>query len=205
MSNDTDYDTARQRLAKTSAAPDAYREEMWQHVSRSWQQQGRHRERMRVARVWGGAGFALAATLIVGIWVGRTTGPEIPQDALAATPVFGGCLPTPYRVALNEHLRSAETLLVLFGAAPESDDAELARSARELALTTRLLIDSRAGDDDEVRRMLLDLELTLVQISRLVDERDATERQVVRDGLADSGVLPRLQQLVPERATNLGI
>ena len=45
----------------------------------------------------------------------------------------------------------------------------------------------------------LDLEFLLMQIARLVDERDATEREVVREGLDESTVLPRLRQLAPVR------
>jgi hypothetical protein len=59
------------------------------------------------------------------------------------------------------------------------------------------LIGSRAGRDPEVRRMLLELEILLAQISRLADERDAAERQVVREGLEDTAVLPRLRQMIP--------
>jgi hypothetical protein len=67
-----------------------------------------------------------------------------------------------------------------------------------------LLIDSRAGEDEAVRRVLLDVELLLVQIARVVGERDVAERQIVREGLEDSAVLPRLRQLIPQdRATRI--
>jgi hypothetical protein len=48
--------------------------------------------------------------------------------------------------------------------------------------------------------MLLELEILLAQISRLADERDAAERQVVREGLEDTAVLPRLRQMIPRDA-----
>ena len=90
-------------------------------------------------------------------------------------------------------------MLALF-AAESAADADLGSAARSLAATTRLLIGSRAGEDPEVRRMLLELEILLVQIARLVDERDAAERQAVREGLEDTAVLPRLRRMIPQDA-----
>jgi hypothetical protein len=201
MGSDRDYDTTRIRLAGTDAAADAHREAMWSVVSRSWAEQAAQRRRRRTAAVWGGAGAALAATLIAGILIGRTsTLPGAIETPVVATPRGG--LPTPYRVAVGEHFKQAETVLALFAMEPDlySDadtDADLSQAARSLAVTTRLLIDSRAGEDEEMRRMLLDVELLLVQIARLVGEQDAAERQVVREGLEDSAVLSRLRQLIP--------
>jgi hypothetical protein len=101
-----------------------------------------------------------------------------------------------YRVVVGEHFKEAETVLALF-AAESSADKDLSAAARRLATTTRLLIGSRAGEEPEVRRMLLELEILLAQIARLVDERDAPERQEVREGLEDTAVLPRLRQMIP--------
>jgi hypothetical protein len=138
----------------------------------------------------------------VGILIGRTT----TSPAAIETPVVAtqrGGLPTPYRVAVGEHFKQAESVLALFAVGPDPD-ADLSRVARNLAATTRLLIDSRAGEDEAVRRVLLDVELLLVQIARVVGERDVAERQIVREGLEDSAVLPRLRQLIPQdRATRI--
>ena len=198
MSNDGDYETTRVRLAANDAAVDAHREEMWKVVSRSWTEQAVQRRRRRVATAWGGAGLALAATLAVGILIGRgSTGPAPVDEPVARTPRSG--LPMAYRVVVGEHFKEAETVLALF-AAESAADADLSSAARSLAATTRLLIGSRAGEDPEVRRMLLELEILLVQIERLVDERDAAERQVVREGLEDTAVLPRLRRMIPQDA-----
>src|SRR5688500_7360850 len=181
MSNDGDYETPRVRLVANDAAVDAYREEMWTVVSRSWTEQAVQRRRRRVAAAWGGAGLALAASLAVGILIGRDlSGPAPVDEPVARTPRSD--LPMAYRVVVGEHFTEAETVLALF-AADSSADAALGTAARRLATTTRLLISSRAGEEPEVRRMLLELEILLAQIARLVDERDAAERQVVREGL----------------------
>jgi hypothetical protein len=198
MSNDGDYETARARLSASDAPVDAHREAMWEVVSRSWTQQAVWRRRRRVAAAWGGAGFALAATLAIGVLIGRTsTAPPAVDDPVAATPRSG--LPMAYRVVVGEHFKEAETVLALF-AAESAADTDLSSAARSLEATTRLLIGSRAGEDPEVRRMLLELEILLAQIARLVDERDAPDRQVVRQGLEDTAVLPRLRQMIPQDA-----
>ena len=201
MSSDGDYETMRVRLAANDAAVDAHREEMWEVVSRSWAQQAAQRRRRRVGAAWGGACFALAATLAVGILIGRSsTGPAAVDERVAETPRRE--LPTAYRLAVGEHFREAETVLALFAAQADAG-VDLNSAARSLAGTTRLLIDSRAGEDPEVRRMLLELEVLLVQIAELVDERDAAERQVVREGLEDTAVLPRLRQMIPDDGTQI--
>jgi len=198
MGNDGDYETTRVRLAANEAAVDAHREEMWKVVSRSWMEQAAQRRRRRVAGAWGGAGLALAASLVVGILIGRGSFVPVPVDEpVARTPRSG--LPMAYRLVVGEHFKEAETVLALF-AAESSADADLGTAARRLATTTRLLISSRAGEEPEVRRMLLELEILLAQIARLVDERDAEERQVVREGLEDTAVLPRLRQMIPQDA-----
>jgi hypothetical protein len=198
MSNDEDYETARVRLAANDAAVDAHREEMWRVVSRSWTEQVARRRRRRVATAWGGAGLALAATFAVGILIGRgSTGPAPVDEPVVRTPRTE--LPMAYRVVVGEHFKETETVLALF-AAESAADADVSSAARSLAATTRLLIGSRAGRDPEVRRMLLELEILLVQIARLADERDAAERQAVREGLEDTAVLPRLRQMIPQDA-----
>ena len=211
MSSDTDSEAIRRRIASAHALPAAYREQMWQAISREWSAQVTRRSRVRAGAAWGGLGVGFAAAMVLGIFIGRVS--YVPgvggEDYRATALIVEGAavesqLSTPYRVALGEHLTEAETLLVLFGNSQETDD-ELASLARDLAATTRLLMDSDAGEDAQLRRILLDLELVLVQISRLVDASDATERQVVREGLEDSTVLPRLRRLIPERPSSLGI
>jgi hypothetical protein len=196
MSTEGNYEAALRQLAESTASPEAHREQMWDAVSRSWSARAARRARLRSLTRWTGAGVGLAAALVIGIFIGRSggdgLGPALTDDGARPERAATTRLPTPYRIAIGEHLRDAEMLLSSFGAADEVD-AELVRSARELAAATRLLIGSRAGDDPDARRLLLDVELLLIQISRLVDPGDATERDVVREGLAESTVLPRLQ------------
>jgi hypothetical protein len=187
------YDAARRRLAGLAAPADPQVEQIWQLVGPAWRAKAARRRRVRAIGRWAGGGVGLAAALLIGVLIGRLGGPGAvappPELATAQT----STLPVPYRIAVGEHLRHAETLLASFDASADVD-ANVVRSARELAGATRLLIDSRAGEDPEARRLLLDVELLLLQISRLMDGGDQTERQLVREGLEESSVLPRLQQ-----------
>ncbi len=180
----------------------AHREAMWEVVGRSWQEQAARRKRRRGVRAWSGAGVGLAVALTAGVFVGRwSAGPgvgEQPAPSVIADRIsVGAPLPTPYRLAVGEHFEEAETVLVLFDSAEEVD-ADLVVAARELAATSRMLMSSRAGRDAEVRSMLLDLELLLTQISRLVESRDPAEPTLVRDGIEESEVLSRLRRMTVE-------
>jgi hypothetical protein len=170
--------------------------------------------RRSAQKVWLLPGAGLAAALALGILIGRQLS-EISTERDSGVNDAGTIvveevvpseerpLPASYRRAVGEHLRSAETVLVLFNSAEEPDE-ELTRLARELAATSRLLSGSRAGDDPEVRAMLLDLELLLTQVARVVDA-DSMERQVVREGTGDAAVLARLRLMIAEEGDRPGI
>ncbi|HEX5047478.1 MAG TPA: hypothetical protein VFX89_10180 [Gammaproteobacteria bacterium] len=190
---DRNYELARRRLAELAPPAELPRELIWRTVAADWRARAERRRRIRTVTRWAGAGVGLAAALVLGVLIGRSSGPAAvapaqPEGTQAAT-----TLPVPYRIAVGEHLRDAEMLLVSFDTSGKVD-ADVVRSARELAAASRLLIDSRAGEDPEARRLLLDVELLLLQISRLMEGGDQTERQLIREGLEESSVLPRLQQ-----------
>jgi hypothetical protein len=193
-----------------TAAVDAHREEMWTVISRSWSEQAARRKRAKAALGWGAAGLGLAATLLVGIVVGRWSArvgdPEPPAAAiLRDSIVLNPPLSMPYRIAVGEHFRDAETLLLLFDASGEADpDPELASLARELAATSRMLMASSVGRDADIRSILLDLELVLVQIARL-DIDDPAEVEIVRDGIVETETLARMQRVLAGERDEMGI
>lgn len=208
MSGNAEH-AGRSTAAGTSASVDACREEMWAVVSRSWSEQVARRKLRKAAYVWGSAGLGLAAMLLVGILVGRWSadigGGQRPTPSIIADEgSFEPPLPTSYRVAVEEHLRRAETFLLLFESS-EQADAELVGFARELAATSRMLMESDVGRDAQVRALLLDLEFLLVQVARLVDNDDPIERQIVRNGIARTDALARLRQVLAEQADVTGI
>jgi hypothetical protein len=69
--------------------------------------------------------------------------------------------------------------------------------SKDLLSTTRLLLDSPAGADPQLRALLEDLELVLVQLSQLPAD-DATQEakqevEMVTDAIEEGGVLPKIR------------
>jgi hypothetical protein len=90
-----------------NALPDAFREDLWNDISRSWDRQAARRKRTRAVAISGTTVLALAAVLAIGILIGRTSnGPVTNQVDRAAVPRVPreSSLSTSYRVALGEHI-----------------------------------------------------------------------------------------------------
>jgi cell division septation protein DedD len=108
-----------------------------------------------------------------------------------------------YRLAAVQTLTQAEALLTAYrtSGVAERDPAaakQLGQWGREVLSSTRLLLDSPAGDDATLRPLLNDLELVLVQIIRLsgapLDEND---RALIDDAMRVHNLLPRIRTAVP--------
>ncbi|HEX6059240.1 MAG TPA: hypothetical protein VFZ11_09520 [Gemmatimonadaceae bacterium] len=123
---------------------------------------------------------------------GATTAPGGAESAGADRMV-------PYRLAAVQHMSRAEALLTTFrvGARAGEVDAAIQPWARDLLSGTRLLLDSPAGDDLELRALLGDLELVLAQIVQLSAQRRAEEVQLIDRQLDADGVITRLRTAVP--------
>jgi hypothetical protein len=108
-----------------------------------------------------------------------------------------------YRMAAAQTLTQAEALLTAYRAGSERErDPIAARQlgswGREVLGSTRLLIDSPAGDDPQLRALLNDLELVLVQIIQLSGAQlDAGDRELIDRALHDRDLLPRIRTAVP--------
>lgn len=108
-----------------------------------------------------------------------------------------------YRLAAVQTLSQAEALLTAYRASGVAErDPQAARQlgnwGREVLSSTRLLIDSPAGDDPTLRSLFNDLELVLVQIIRLSGAPlDASERALIDDALQNRDLLPRIRTAVP--------
>jgi hypothetical protein len=100
----------------------------------------------------------------------------------------------PYRYATSDLIDRSETFLTMVREGGESAESaeEVRRWARPLLTRTRLLLGSPAAEDPELRGLLNDLEVVLVQISQLPDA-DAEEREWIDEGLDDSRLLFRLR------------
>jgi hypothetical protein len=165
----------------------------------------------------------IAATLLLGIALDRFIMTRVAREA--ATPAVARVKEPAaqrsvtdsaertdlYRLAAVQTLSQAEALLTAYragGTGPRNDPAarQLGSWAREVLGSTRLLIDSPAGADAQLRPLLNDIELVLVQIVRLSGTPlDSADRALIDHALRDHDLLPRLRTAVPAGAIDATI
>jgi hypothetical protein len=150
----------------------------------------------------------IAAALLLGVAIDRVALRKADRSSapVAATP------PTPsdssdpsrlYRLAAAQTLTQAEALLTAYRASgvSEQDPAaarQLGSWGRQVLSSTRLLIDSPAGDDPQLRALFNDLELVLVQIIQLSGAQlDPSDRAMINRALEERDLLPRIRTAVP--------
>jgi hypothetical protein len=183
-----------QAAARAYHAPgDAPREEMWRAIAAGRAQRRVARRGMRRLQ-WG---LALAATLVLGIGIGRLASPGGPLRGGA--PLSTGSA-TAYRVAAGQYLARTEVLLTDFHAESRKRplDPQFLAAARDLLTTTRLMLDSPAADDPHLAGLLQDLELVLAQISQLpAGPGTRGEVDLINQSLTHSSVLTRLRAATP--------
>jgi len=184
---------------------------MWARIER--EHYGTHRRRNPWQR-WYGPIVGMAATLLIGFGLGRSTRPAVqstlPSVAGAGTVTAVGesssDITGPYRAVTSRYLGQAVALLVALPSSSEyTPDRKLIERAGDLLSTTRLLLDSPAAEDPELKVLLDDLELVLAQVVRLSSKRPQQELELITDALEERDVLPRLQNAVtsfPLSATN---
>jgi hypothetical protein len=142
----------------------------------------------------------VAALLVIGIGIGRLT---VKSQPMNPAPEIVTRPPTrqtaAMAVAAIQHLSRAEALLTGFRAEGKAagSDANFSASARDLLSNTRLLLDSPELTDPQMRGLLEDLELVLVQITQLSAEDGHGEVDLITDGLKQRGLLPRLRSAIP--------
>ena len=220
MTHDDDrFNEQLQRLARElDPAPEVPREAMWARIDaarRPVRAAGTvdpdvlplvPRRRLRTRHFQWAA--ALAAMLVVGIGIGRMTqleqaAPEsatLAADDAAQPPAANSAAPLPYRLAAAQHLARTEALLTTLSTDARTGQVSEVRSwAGDLLIDTRLLLDSPAGQDAEIRKLLEDLELVLAQISLLQARDAAGEVELIEDGMNQRDVLLRLRAATARR------
>jgi hypothetical protein len=202
MTTERDDDRLPDRLLDAARAHHAPaptpREEMWAAIAAA---RARRRAARRIARPlrWG---LALAATLVLGIGIGHfgwLAGPPRTAVPVAVAPP-GGASGTAYRVAAAQYLARTEALLTDFRAESRRGrlDPRFLASARDLLTTTRLMLDSPAGDDPHLNLLLEDLELVLAQITQLpMEPGEQTELDLINQGMTQRSVLSRIRAATP--------
>ncbi len=150
----------------------------------------------------------VAAALLLGVAIDRVAlrkadRPSAPVAVTAPTPSDSSDPSRLYRLAAAQTLTQAEALLTAYRASGVSEQnpaaaAQLGSWARQVLGSTRLLIDSPAGDDPQLRGLFNDLELVLVQIIQLSGAQlDSSERALINRALEDRDLLPRIRTAVP--------
>jgi hypothetical protein len=120
-----------------------------------------------------------------------------------------GTARTLYHAAAIQTLAQAEALLTTYrradevaGAHDQESMLQAARWARDVLSSTRLLLDSPASRDPQLRALLADLELVLAQIVQLSGTPlQAGERELIGRAMRDRDLLPRLRSAVPAGTT----
>jgi hypothetical protein len=144
--------------------------------------------------------LSLAATLVIGIGIGRFAVPPrvpaAPRAQVAASDSVS--LSEPYQSTTSRYLGQAVALLVSLPADVRDGRANepYMGRAHDLLLTTRLLLDSPASADPRFRTLLEDLELVLAQVVRLQSADSSEELELIRQALEQRDVLPRLRSAV---------
>lgn len=194
MTHDQFEERLRESARDYHAPPPTPRDAMWAAIA------ARRAAPRRDARPWMRWGMAIAAVLVLGIAIGRYTAVTEAPVEQAAAPVRaepgasgGGAV---YQVAAAQYLSRADAFLTGFRADAERGqlDSTFSGGARDLLVSTRLMLDSPAGNDPRLRSLLEDLELVLAQIAQYRAGEDA---QFIDQGLDHRGVLLRLRAAIP--------
>lgn len=212
--NDPRFDAWVGKVAPTLNAPHAVpRAEMWEAIqaarkTASEAQAGRVPGVTPLRRNHWRLMSLIAAALLLGVAIDRFALRQVesPSTPVASAPVAPADSSDPsrlYRMAAAQTLTQAEALLTAYRASGVADQnpaaaRQLGSWGREVLSSTRLLIDSPAGDDPQLRPLLNDLELVLVQIIQLSGAPlGATDRALIDRALQDRDLLPRIRTAVP--------
>jgi hypothetical protein len=159
------------------------------------------RPRNRLTPNWWVLVSAVAASLVVGVAVGRFSMMDrAAQPAVAARQEGVG---EPYGRTTTELLgQTAVLLAALPGEAREGRaDGRFATQAGQLLVTTRLLLDSPVASDQRLRVLLEDLELVLAQVAQLSGAtRNAAEVEFITEAMEQRDVVPRIRVAVASLA-----
>jgi hypothetical protein len=172
------------------------------------------RRRAWLANPW----LRTAAGILIGVALGRASVARAPQtaptvaqaaaeregDTTPNTPNAPNGVPGLDRVATTEYLGRTAALLA---ALPDELKARRAdptyhSQADALLLQTRLLLDSPAAADPQLRSLFDDLEIVLAQVVRLRADRDPTRVELLQQSLEQRDVLPRIRDAVADNAAD---
>lgn len=152
----------------------------------------------RRAPSWRVFSVGLAASLVLGVALGRLTTREVALPETVNTVASADSSPLApglYAQAATELLDKTTLLLTSLPAEARGglDDMQFTVQALELLTTTRLLLDSPAASDGRFRDLLEDLELVLAQVASLRSARGREEIELITDALLERDMVPRIR------------
>jgi hypothetical protein len=157
---------------------------------------------------WRTFSLGLAATLVIGVGLGRLSMKQAaaPTEAAPAVAEAASESATPassaYDKVASELLGRTVVLLTSLPAEARNSSGErFSNQATELLTSTRLLLDSPAASDARFKDLLEDLELVLAQIAMLQSGRTRQEIDLITDALEERDVVPRLRSAVARLST----
>ena len=199
MDEDRLSDKLEQAAREYHRPPATPREAMWERIAA---ERARRRAEPRVIplRPWIRWSLAAAAVLLVGVAIGRFTAGPTRSASTNPTPLpVAVASDLPYRVAAAQYLTRTEALLTgMRTDARATTDSQFVDQARDLLLTTRLMLDSPVAKSPRMKQLLEDLEIVLAQIATLPASGQSSEDlKLINEGIEQRGVLLRLRTSVP--------
>jgi hypothetical protein len=157
---------------------------------------------------WIGIGLAVAATLVIGVVLGRwSAAPRAtpPVAALLESPDDSARAAAVAQASVLQYLGEAEVFLTAVRADLKSGrkDSDRAERSRELLTRTRLLLASREARSPAVDVLLRDLELLLAEISALPESGRTLDERLLDDRLQHGTILPRIRTTLPAQSAGL--
>ena len=185
---------------RAGAAPDA--DALWRGVQATLQHDRAANHRRRV---WLSAGAAIAATLVIGVvlgrWSQRREHVASPATTVAAVPsrADSAQLAAHLHASTQDYLVDADVFLTEFRAGlrhPAASAAvkqmDRAQRSRELLARTRLLLHGGEHQSPETVRLLQDLELLLAEIAAM-PAASSTDAALLQETLHRQNILPRIR------------
>ena len=171
---------------------------MWGRIERESFSGVRREQRAPSWRVYS---IGLAATLVIGIGLGRMSmkvqEPAVPTLTAVSTDTTPSSSSGAYDRVASELLGRSVLLLTSLPAEGRNVGGEpFSNQATELLTRTRLLLDSPAASDARFKALLEDLELVLAQIAMLQSGRTRQEIDLITDALEERDVVPRIRSAV---------
>jgi len=161
----------------------------------------------------------LAAMLVLGFGLGQLSPALLRQPAAipevtalgerssgdGTTPARTVSEEAPFVGVATDYLERVTALLVTLADAHHRGGKSVEYStiqARDLLVTTRLLLDSPQASDPHLQALLSDLELVLAQIVRLPQRATTPDVYLIDQTLDQREVLPRLREMLAENSTS---